>query len=443
MKLLRVTLLMALFISLSINLFAGGFALSGIGSRAISMGGAFRGLADDPSAMYWNPAGLGFVNETSISLGGTFILPSASWNNNGPIFPNIDGYQAQKYEAQSSLRIFPNAFFTKVDHPKLKYGLGMFVPYGLGSTWDAYKPPAYLAGFNDFPENEMLSSIAIIDVHPSFAYQLMPRLSLGAGLSVYYGMIDLAKAQYAYSPADTANAIPAMYIPTTSDLSGTGIGFGGNLGLLFKPTSCLSIGLSGRLPSAIDMKGEIEAFTWIPPTTKLGGISDIQTTLKLPAEAGIGFSYLVKPNWIVNLDYSYTLWDRLDKVVVDLDTPLTVNPDPSEPQLTSSEVLFNWENTSRISFGTEYEMSCNKLRAGFYMDQSPIPESTQVITLSDIGNKFSGNLGLGRRFGPLDLDLNFQYVYFPERKVTQAVTNMGGIYNANSISGNIGLTFRF
>ncbi len=26
-------------------------------------------------------------------------------------------------------------------HPKLKYGLGMFVPFGLGSTWDFMPAP--------------------------------------------------------------------------------------------------------------------------------------------------------------------------------------------------------------------------------------------------------------------------------------------------------------
>lgn len=54
------------------NLFAGGFALTGVGSRATSMAGAFRGLSDDPSAMYWNPAGMGFMNENSVHLGGNF-----------------------------------------------------------------------------------------------------------------------------------------------------------------------------------------------------------------------------------------------------------------------------------------------------------------------------------------------------------------------------------
>lgn len=441
MKRTRVLVLLVLISSLSVSLFAGGFALSGVGSRATAMGGAFRGLSDDATAMYWNPAGLAFQDGNSVSLGGTFIMPSAKWENNGPIFTNVHGFQATEYEAEKALKMFPNAFLTMAKHPKLKYGLGVFVPYGLGSTWDVYAPPAYLAGHPDFPENEMLSSIAILDLHPSVAYQILPNLSAGAGLSVFYGMIDLAQVRFTYSPANPP--APEMYLPTTSDMSGSGLGFGGNIGLMWKPMPCLSVGLAGKLPSKIDMSGELEAYTWIPPTTKLGGTSDIETTLNLPAELGLGLSYKLKPNWVVNLDYSYTMWDVLEKVVVDLDTPLTVSPIPGAPQLTSSEILFNWEPTSRISLGTEYDMCGNILRLGFYYDQSPIPEETQTITLSDIGNKISSNIGYGRKFGKLGVDANFQYVMFSEREVVQGTSNMGGIYNAQSLSGNVGLSWDF
>ena len=31
-----------------------------VGSRAVGMGGAFTSIANDATAMYWNPAGLGF-----------------------------------------------------------------------------------------------------------------------------------------------------------------------------------------------------------------------------------------------------------------------------------------------------------------------------------------------------------------------------------------------
>ncbi|GAF75594.1 unnamed protein product, partial [marine sediment metagenome] len=37
-----------------------------IGSRGYGMGGAYVAIANDPSAAYWNPAGLSQVDEISI-----------------------------------------------------------------------------------------------------------------------------------------------------------------------------------------------------------------------------------------------------------------------------------------------------------------------------------------------------------------------------------------
>src|SRR5690348_6057370 len=45
---------------------AGGFERPGMGARAESMGGAFVGLADDWTAIYWNPAGLASLKGTGI-----------------------------------------------------------------------------------------------------------------------------------------------------------------------------------------------------------------------------------------------------------------------------------------------------------------------------------------------------------------------------------------
>lgn len=435
MKKIQLTILITVFFAISSLLFAGGFALSGVGSRATSMAGAFRALSDDATAMYWNPAGLGFMEDNLVDLGGTFIMPSATWVNNGPYFANVPGYSNKEYEAVKSLRAFPNLFVTMAKNPKLKYGLGIYVPYGLGTTWDSYEQPAAYAGFTHFPEDEMLSSIAIVDIHPTAAYQITPCLSAGLGLSVMYGMIDINKIQF---------SAPPNFLPTTSELSGSGMGFGANFGFLLKPMSALSVGLSGKIPSKIDMKGDIEAYTWIPPSTKVGGKSDIDATLKLPGEIGLGVAYKVMPNWTLSLDYAYTMWNNLERVTVKLDDPITVSPVPGAPQLTQSELLFMWKDTSRFSLGTEYKMGVNAFRGGVYFDQSPIPEKTQIITLSDIGNKISGNLGYGRSFGSISLDLNVQYVSFTEREVeTQGSSNMAGTYNSNSISGNIGLGYKF
>lgn len=41
----------------------------GVGARAMSMGGAYVGVADDYSAMYWNPAGLGQMRRMEMNIG--------------------------------------------------------------------------------------------------------------------------------------------------------------------------------------------------------------------------------------------------------------------------------------------------------------------------------------------------------------------------------------
>jgi hypothetical protein len=43
------------------------FLKNGVGSRALGMGGAFTAIADDASAAYWNPAGLGKIHRASLS----------------------------------------------------------------------------------------------------------------------------------------------------------------------------------------------------------------------------------------------------------------------------------------------------------------------------------------------------------------------------------------
>jgi long-chain fatty acid transport protein len=452
MKKIQLTVLILTFLSISAMLFAGGFALTGVGSRATSMGGAFRGMADDPSAMFWNPAGLGFMDEMSVGIGGTFILPSGTWDSKNTQYVSVPGFESKEYEAEKSLRTFPNLFATMAKNPKLKYGLGVFVPYGLGTTWDVYKLPTSYTGLGaltyaaGFPEKELKSSIAVIDIHPSVAYQIMPNLSAGLGLSVQYTTIELGKISF--NPALGATA----YLqPFSSDMSGSGIGFSGNLGLMYKPTPCLSIGLAGKMPSTVAMEGDAEVYLWRPQPVvasaqKLGGKSDIETDLNLPGEVGLGLSYKVMPNWVVNLDYAYTMWSAVEEVKVKMKTPIVVIP--TVITVSESIIDFQWEDTNRISLGTEYLMGCNAFRAGFFMDESPIPEKTQTPTLSDIGTKISSNLGYGRNFGKFTVDANMQYVLFSERDikaVTPDVTpnNMEGRYNTNSISGNIGLSYKF
>lgn len=48
--------------------YAGEFLRIGVGARALGMGSAFAGLADDGTAAFWNPAGLATLSERQINL---------------------------------------------------------------------------------------------------------------------------------------------------------------------------------------------------------------------------------------------------------------------------------------------------------------------------------------------------------------------------------------
>ena len=48
--------------------FAGEFLTLGVGARPLAMGGSYAAIADDSTAVYWNPAGLGGLNHSEASF---------------------------------------------------------------------------------------------------------------------------------------------------------------------------------------------------------------------------------------------------------------------------------------------------------------------------------------------------------------------------------------
>ncbi len=71
---LAIILVCSLFpFSLIAGRYAGDFMAIGAGVRSISMGGAFAAIADDGSAIYWNPAGISQIRDKEIILMRAFL----------------------------------------------------------------------------------------------------------------------------------------------------------------------------------------------------------------------------------------------------------------------------------------------------------------------------------------------------------------------------------
>lgn len=66
---------------------AAAFLNSGVGARALAMGGAFVSVCDDPTAMYWNPAGLARINRFSVTTMSQSLGPT-QWDTLSDITPS-------------------------------------------------------------------------------------------------------------------------------------------------------------------------------------------------------------------------------------------------------------------------------------------------------------------------------------------------------------------
>ena len=124
-KLLLAIVAMLAFLS-SMSL-ANGLNLNGLGARAVAMGGAFVGLADDFSAVYWNPAGAAFFGKKYFGVSGFAILPSMGYK-----------FDLAMIDAKAPSKMYPGGMAAYY-HPisdKMVAGISVYSPSGLGMQWD-------------------------------------------------------------------------------------------------------------------------------------------------------------------------------------------------------------------------------------------------------------------------------------------------------------------
>jgi long-chain fatty acid transport protein len=124
----------------------GGICVPNVGARASGMAGAFIGLADDYSAVAWNPAGIVQIQGTEATVSGQDVLSIAS--RDGIVFydggDDADGWHRarQPVRATSGLRhmVAPGVFV--YSSPGFlgglfdKVGICAYTVADYGVTWD-------------------------------------------------------------------------------------------------------------------------------------------------------------------------------------------------------------------------------------------------------------------------------------------------------------------
>jgi long-chain fatty acid transport protein len=382
-----------IFLSISISpLFAGGFQLNENSARALGMGDAFTGIADDPSAIYFNGAGLTQLTGVNFMIGSTLIAPVFSFKNTGPLAtsPMVTEYDATKQT------FFPTHFYATYKYNSdWAFGIGFTSPFGLGSQWDTSWAGRYLATG---------TTLQVFTISPVAAYNLLDNLSISAGLVYSFGSVDISKV---------------LLLPGISDgfLSMNGSDkaeFGYNLGALYKPIDKLSLGVSFHSKILYRFKGNVST-TLAPQYAPLVPFlpipnGNVSADLTTPINLAFGAAYRIIPDLLISADFQYVGWASYDTLTLNFSNPKEAS---SNPRL--------YDNSYIVRLGGEYNLNSDwKVRAGIYFDKSPVkpeyvspslPESDRLGYSCGLSYKMTNNFSV---------DAAYLYIKYNQLTVTNS-----------------------
>jgi long-chain fatty acid transport protein len=408
--------------------FGSGFGLFEQGAKATAMGGAFAATADDPSAIFYNVAGIAQQRQFTFMAGGTGINFANQFTGD-PNDPFTSG-ASERYRAHTFIP--PNAYLLMPIGSNITFGVGLFSPFGLRTNWE--NPNRFIGRFISQDAN-----LKALDVEPALAWQTSDgRFALGVGADYRRMHIILARNSAALNPfnqriSDVANA------RLNSDWDSA---WGYNAGLLFKPTPTWSIGASYRSNIDIDFKGDAQftqiltgfpqfdaaAKAQIPPD------QGISTTISMPAITSLGIATTAISGWQLEADTTYTTWSRFKNLDVAFD--LTPQVNINRPQ--------NWHNSWSYRVGGNRHVTDTwDIRLGALYDKSPQPTSGVGPLLPD-ANRVGPSFGIGYHGDHVTFDVTEFYLHFlPRSSQGTNVDGFNGSYktDANLVSLNLGYKF--
>ncbi len=411
---------------------ASGFSLFEHGNRGMAMGGAMTAVADDPSALFWNPAGIAFQTDegTQVQLGITFITASQDFYGDSP-YPG-DGYHA---EQKSQTFYPPHLYLVMPIGDKASFGFSITNPFGLGTYWD-----------DDFAGRFISKRVDIktYNLSPNFAFKLGEHFALGLGVDYVIGQIDLTKNIGMINPYTQQLADVGQAHLTTEGMGNDAWGWHAGLQGKF---GGFSIGALYRSEVDIDFTegyGSFRQFQTGYPDydAALGAMIpfgqkiDLETNIVFPDYFQIGMAWQ-NEKWTISGQWGTMGWSSFDEL------PLSF---PDYPHL-SDVVVENYEDADQYRIGLEYRASAKfALRLGYLEDETPQPVESMSPLLGD-GDRQGYTIGIGFNIGGVQTDIGYMYLTFDERHTGDnggvSLDGYEGSYNSKANLLGITTTLKF
>ena len=368
---------------------AGGVSFNEQGAAASGKANAFAGEANDPSAIFYNPAGITQLPGTQLMIGTSIVKLDSTFRSST---------SGESTQLQDQFPIIPHFYIThrfKQWDERVSIGLGVYTPFGIVVDW----PDNWQGRFNTTD-----ARLRVTVYNPTVAYQVTPEFSAAAGIRI----------------ADAGAEFEQKFVflgenkVRVHDLEAHPVGW--NVGLLYhlKEIST-SVGLQFRselqakFNGSADFSGPLADASFIENTR-------FHTSIKFPPQLILGISTKAIPRWTINADIEWEGWRTVGSIPKNFDqtTGSFVNQ-----SLLNQPGPRDWKNSYVFRLGAEYAATDQiALRGGFFYDQTPIPKETFDPTIPN-ADLYALTAGAGYRWEATSVDIAYLFGFY-EKRATNA-----------------------
>lgn len=278
------------------------FTVQGAGARAMGLGGAFIAVADDATAVSFNPAGLAQLLQPEVSFVGRGLERNVGYQDfettgQGRVLAVSDSLT-------SSTRFDP--LFASATAPlhvggrNLVLQLSIQRAFALNEDSDRSLQESPVTSGSGVPGHltQSINQSGQIDLYSfAMAYEASPRVLLGVAYNQWRGRWDLDSSSLrTVGPSTTTVAFRQF-----NALDGNNL----NLGLIWRwPT--WSLGFVRRTGFHADYTFNTVLTTNLPRGNSR--MAPVTVGLHWPSSTGIGFAYRPAERWLFTSDLNHTLW---------------------------------------------------------------------------------------------------------------------------------------
>jgi len=437
------------------------------------MGGASRAAVNDPTATYWNPAGLSHLNATQITVLGQILFTYSDYTPNDTLISINALFREGPIESGDRIFGIGNLFAVYVPRQcdRWRFGFGAYVPTGVGSSWDIFysdnvadvsvingkeispwfPDSEYVLSITEpLPEKDFRARIGTYTFSPAISFNVNDNISIGGSVLFSYSelSVDLPSSDQDRTEADTGVIF--------QEIDMTGYGIGGILGIQTSIGERLILGFTGKYEFPYQYTGKYSETTYKfynQYLSDLGGVFGMNllsggviqkpvveavAELDRPYELGLGVSYSPISDLILALDLSYVNWSVIDTISVETDSNNAI----------LESLPMRWEDTYRISLGCEYQISRYEIRAGLFYEPNPAITQYQNLFIPDMNDRLAFTAGVGSTWRNLTVEFSGEFEYFGEIEALDnwkedRLLNTPGLYNGHVYDFMLSLTYRF